>query len=361
MTSPESEGDSPTPSSESTDIRITCELLSSSHPLCPRKETSFRSFSTRWSWNEWITFPVRISDLQRDSIVKFSLWTSKGPNNIVSMGTTCISLFSKYSLLRRGMYDLKVWEDGDDVTNGNVTKSGKTSGSDRSHALNKMKKRYERGQIIKVDWLDKLTFPEMEKIQENERKLCTEMHLSIEFPKFVVDGFDSNVVYFEKEAENPCHLHYDSDVLLFPDPELFLDNLAENKHHKLSRSVRSGVSDRDLKPNPQMRDYLNQIVNYPSTKPLTSEEQDIVWRFRFYLINQKQALTKFLKCLNWDVVTEASQAVELLKKWAPMDIEDALELLSPQFQHRDVRKYAVTRLSQATDEVSELSFELYFN
>ena len=249
------------------------------------------------------------------------------------------------------MYDLQVFED-ENVTSENCyeLKSGKTSRDDKCYVLNKMKKRYERGQMVRVDWLDKLTFSEMARVQEKERKMSTEMHLSIEFPKFVVDGLESNVIYFEKEADNACHLLYDSDVLLFPDPELLLDNLAENKHHKLSRSVRSGVSDRDLKPNPQMRDFLNQIVNYPSTKPLTSEEQDIVWRFRFYLINQKKALAKFLKCLNWDVQTEASQAVELLTKWSPMDIEDALELLSPQFQHREVRKYAVSRLSQATDE-----------
>lgn len=33
-----------------------------------------------------------------------------------------------------------------------------------------------------------------------------------------------------------------------------------------------------------------------------------------------------------------------------MDVEDALELLSPNFTHPVVRKYAVTRLKQACDE-----------
>lgn len=203
---------------------------------------------------------------------------------------------------------------------------------------------------MKSEWLDKLTFPEMERLREKERKTSTDMHLMVEFPRLVVDTQDCSIVYFEKEAEHPCHLLFDSDVLLVPDPEILLDNLAENKHHKLSRSVRSGVCDRDLKPNPQTRDLLNQIVNYPSTKPLTSEEQDMIWHFRFYLVNQKKALAKFLKCLNWNVSSEAGQAIELLPKWSPMDIEDALELLSPQFHHPAVRKYAVSRLRQAPDE-----------
>ncbi len=30
------------------------------------------------------------------------------------------------------------------------------------------------------------------------------------------------------------------------------------------------------------------IVQYPPTKPLTSEEGDLVWKFRFYLSNQKK-------------------------------------------------------------------------
>ena len=203
---------------------------------------------------------------------------------------------------------------------------------------------------MRKEWLDRLTFPEMERMREKERKSSPDMHLMIEFPRVLVDGFDCAVAYFEKEAEHPCHLLFDSDVLVVPDPEILQENLAESKHHKLSRSVRSGVCNRDLKPNPQTRDLLNQIANYPSTKTLTSEEQDLVWRFRFYLINQKKALAKFLKCPNWSVSSEAAQAIDLLPRWSPMDIEDALELLSPQFQHPAVRKYAVSRLRQAPDE-----------
>lgn len=65
-----------------------------------------------------------------------------------------------------------------------------------------------------------------------------------------------------------------------------------------------------------------------------------------------QALTKFLKCVNWDLPQEAKQALELLGKWRPMDVEDSLELLSSQFTNPTVRRYAVARLQQADDEVS---------
>lgn len=55
--------------------------------------------------------------------------------------------------------------------------------------------------------------------------------------------------------------------------------------------------------------------------------------------------------MNWDLPQEAKQALELLGKWRPMDVEDSLELLSSQFTNPTVRRYAVARLQQADDEV----------
>lgn len=340
---------------ENSDLKITCEIVSSGRPLCKAHETSYKHWNhmqSRWTWGEWIVFPLKICDLPRDSIVRITIYDCKGPNEVTPIGSTSLSLYSKHATMRRGMYDLKLWpyNSREDGPIENFYKPGKSCNSERIYALDKMRKKYDRGQIIKVEWLDKLTFPEMERMKERERKQLTEMHISLEFPK-LISSPEASIVYSEKDVEKPCNQSMDCDLIVVPDPEISLDNLAENKHHKLSRSVRSQVCDRDLKPNPQTRDLLNQIVNYPSTKQLTSEEQDLIWKFRFYLITQKKALAKFLKCLNWEVQSEASQAMDLLLDWAPMDIEDALELLSPQFTHPSVRRYAVSRLKQAPDEV----------
>jgi phosphatidylinositol 3-kinase len=48
----------------------------------------------------------------------------------------------------------------------------------------------------------------------------------------------------------------------------------------------------------------------------------------------------------------------MLQQWTPMDVEDALELLSSNFTHPAVRRYAVTRLKQAPDEVVSESLVL---
>lgn len=99
-----------------------------------------------------------------------------------------------------------------------------------------------------------------------------------------------------------------------------------------------------------MRDILNTIVSYPPTKILQNEEQDHVWKYRFYLSTQKKALAKFLKCVNWNQPNEARQALHMMEIWVPMDVEDALELLSSNFTYPAVRRYAISRLRQAPDD-----------
>ncbi|KAI5292533.1 Phosphatidylinositol (PI) 3-kinase [Ascosphaera acerosa] len=127
-------------------------------------------------------------------------------------------------------------------------------------------------------------------------------------------------------------------------------NPCEDKHRRLVRSRRTGVIDRDLKPNPKTRDELNKIMSYGPIHELTSEEKDVIWRFRYHLTRDKRALTKFVKSVNWQDVGEARQAVEILSKWTEIDVDDALELLGPTFGNPDVRAYAVDRLRKSNDE-----------
>ena len=67
------------------------------------------------------------------------------------------------------------------------------------------------------------------------------------------------------------------------------------------------------------------------------EERALLWRFRYSLISEARALTKFLKCVDWGDAQEARQAADLMQAWAPIAIADALELLSPDFPNEQVR------------------------
>lgn len=59
-------------------------------------------------------------------------------------------------------------------------------------------KRHRNGHMIKVDWLDRLTFREIELINEKEKRSSNFMFLMIEFPTVCAYGIEYTVVYFEE-------------------------------------------------------------------------------------------------------------------------------------------------------------------
>lgn len=343
---------------ECADLIVDCILESDGKQICPTVQTAYKHFTTQWNWNDWLEFPISICDLPRDTILIFKFCDSYGPSEPVVIGKAFVTIYGQLGAMRSGLYDLRVW------TEDQIVDKWTFSGQHDLDRLYELKSHHHNGQMTKIDWLDKLTFLKIEKITQESKKSSQYMYISIEFPKVLIDNIiDGSIVYFETNGEEESYHRQQqqqqqtqqqssnsSDIILIQDPELGLDNIIEGKHHKLSRSARSCISDKDIKPNASVRDQLNAIVSYPPTKNLTSEEQDLIWKFRFYLMNQKKALTKFLKCLNWELSAEVKQALELLSSWQPMDIQDALELLSPQFTHAQVRRYAVSRLQQAPDE-----------
>ncbi|RMC00722.1 hypothetical protein DUI87_22749 [Hirundo rustica rustica] len=316
-------------------------------------------------WNEWLKLPVKYPDLPRNAQVALTIWDVYGPAGVCSILSNQLQLnFSQYwgvcimecltnSMFRQGMHDLKVWPnveaDGSEPTK-TPGRTSSTVSEDQMSRLAKLTKSHRQGHMVKVDWLDRLTFREIEMINEREKRSSNFMYLMIEFRCVKCDDKEYGIVYYEKDGDESSPILTSPEIVKIPDPQMSMENLVESKHHKLARSLRSGPSDHDLKPNATTRDQLNIIVSYPPTKQLTYEEQDLVWKFRYYLTHQEKALTKFLKCVNWDLPQEAKQALELLGKWKPMDVEDSLELLSSHFTNPTVRRYAVARLQQADDE-----------
>uniref|UniRef100_A0A673Z1T1 Phosphatidylinositol 3-kinase catalytic subunit type 3 n=1 Tax=Salmo trutta TaxID=8032 RepID=A0A673Z1T1_SALTR len=336
------------------DLYVTCQVFAEGKPLALPVLTSYKAFSTRWNWNEWLRLPVKYPDLPQSAQVALTVWDVYGPGRATPVGGTTVTLFGKYGMFRQGMHDLKVWP-GVEGDGGEPTSTpGRTSSSlaeDQMGRLAKLTKAHRQGHMVKVDWLDRLTFREIEMINEREKRSSNFMYLMVEFPRVKTgEKPEYSIVYYEKDGDDASPVLTSADIVKVPDPQMCMENLVESKHHKLARSLRCGPSDHDLKPNAATRDQLNVIVNYPPTKQLSSEEQDLVWKFRYYLTTQEKALTKFLKCVNWALPGEAKQALELLGKWRPMDVEDSLELLSSQFTNPTVRRYAVTRLQQADDE-----------
>ncbi|XP_076748531.1 phosphatidylinositol 3-kinase 59F isoform X2 [Xylocopa sonorina] len=334
------------------DLAASLQVWAGGRPLALPVHTAYKHFTSRWNWNQWVTLPISYSDLPRDAQLCISLYDCAGPGRQLPVGGTTISLFGKHGVFRQGMLDLIVWPgveaDGSAPTN----TPGKTRdlGKEQMQRLAKLVKKHRNGQMNKVDWLDRLTFREIELINEREKRASEYMYLMIEFPEITMDGIPYSIVYYEKDGDEVVQHRSQPDVVTLPDYEILQENLVEAKHHKLARSLRSGGHTRELKPTSSVRDALNVILSYPPTTALSTEEQDLIWKYRFYLSSQKKALTKFVKCVNWKVAGEERQALEMLALWAPPDPEDALELLGPAFTNTAVRRYAIARLNQAPDD-----------
>ena len=213
-------------------------------------------------------------------------------------------------------------------------------------------KSYEHGDIEAVDWLDRLTFARIAQIRSARRAeqyAQGQMDIHVELPMF------SAPVMFREHvlmSSAPCMTPRWDQLIWLVDSEvnMGLENPAERKHQKLTRSVARGVVDHDLKPNGNEKRSLAATIRLPPTRVLGAEYNALLWKFRFSLRAESDALTKFLKCVDWADAEEAKASIELMYQWAPIDPASALELLSPTFTNTDVRKYAVSVLSDAGDD-----------
>lgn len=335
------------------DLTLTAQIHSNGKPLTGVVSTTYKSFKSKRRWNEWLQFPLKLSQLPLDAEVQFSFWDYDGTNMLVA--SSRLSLFDgKNAILLRGRQKVGVNIDNkfgqleEDSHNGIVKATrGQASIPSEMDRLEKLIKKHELGDMPRLDWLDNLAFRQIEHVNAENTSRST-LFLYVELPQF------QQVVVYSPPP-----------VLLAPQPleppqmqqiqNTQTDNPIESKYRRLLRSHKTGPLDKDLKPNAKMRDELNVIFNYPSAQELSENEKNLLWKFRYYATRDKQALTKFLKSVSWDDPTEMRQAISLLPMWKEVDISDALEMLGPGFtDHPAVRAFAVDRLRSSPDPELEL-------
>ncbi|KAI3656482.1 hypothetical protein MP638_006069 [Amoeboaphelidium occidentale] len=327
--------------------------------LCMEERTRFRNMDNSLEFNEILSFPMSVNELPLSAQLVITIYADAK----TVVGGTTLKLFHVNGILRSGLYRLflHIGKDADardtsstsfrDPETQNVD-SKLNEVRDRLLKLEASEKKYERGEVVKISWLDDKTFAEVEKAKAEFFDETHELYLYFELPRY-----EFPVIFKEKpyEITIPSVPYLTNKVVKIYDPDMFHENLVEAKHRRIIRSHRTGYLDKELKPNAKNRDDLLAICAYPPTKKLTNEEADLVWKYRFYLTKNKQALTKFLKSVYWSEASERKHATEvLLKLWTDIRVDDALELLGPDFKDKRVREYAVRQLEKAEDEDLQL-------
>ena len=115
---------------------------------------------------------------------------------------------------------------------------------------------------------------------------------------------------FDRNRTNPVEEQY-SNIILFSD------------------------NFKDLQPKIEETNKINKILSKPHFTDISKEEKFLIWKYRYFLSKNKDALAKFLHSVNWSYEKEGKEALNLLTNWVSIDYEDALHLISSEFCAND--------------------------
>ncbi|KAK1299177.1 hypothetical protein QJS10_CPB14g00351 [Acorus calamus] len=347
---PQSESDS-TVTNKSRELYVECALYMDGALFGLPTKTRLETAAQQYCWNEFITLNTKYRDLTAHAQLCLTVWDVSCGSNDGLIGGATVLLFNSKKQLKSGKQKLRLWPRKEADGSFPTTTPGKVPRIERGELerLEKMTNKYERGQIQRIDWMDLLAFRALDQIKERESSRNGNSHLSL-----VVDfcSLEHRVVFQESDVKSfsASPVSPTNELVVVWDPEVGRVNPSEHKQLKLARSLTRGIIDRDLKPSSNERKSIQRILKYPPTCTLNGEERQLLWKFRFSLMSEKRALTKFLRCVEWSDVQEAKQALDLMGKWETIDVTDALELLSPVFESEEVRAYAVSVLERADDD-----------
>lgn len=307
-------------------------------PLC--RCSSFKTFKNDYRIDEWINFTINYKDIKIEDYITLTLYGIGVDLQPEIVGSVKVNIFNNDGLLLQGIHNIK-------LTSMNYQENLHDSLYNDSSSIDENVLLYNNGYIPKVEWLDKIVFEEIEKINLKKLTSSNYIYMTVEFSNFIVDNIACEMIYHQSDFDYTQESAALFDVF-HQDPGLLQENACEAKYRKLLRFNRNRAISNE-KPNSLIRDKLKIIIAYSPANNLSEEEKDLLWQYRTYLSSDKKAITKFLKCVDWNNEEEVLQAKQLMKNWTPLDASDALELLSPSFSNEIIRRYAVSRLRQASN------------
>ena len=352
--------------------RITAHVADKGEALAPETRTRASLHSLRW--DETLRLGVRVHHLQPSASLNLTLWHSQDDGSLKPAGSASLRLFSHHFRLKRGKQRLPLHRH--DHAHPQMEPSNQAHTELRR--LEKAQKRFTRGDLRSVPWLDQLTSHQLhleEQREEDRVRRSGSIELLVHLPIFDLPVAFSELSPLELHPPNPAtassspkkqqqshqkqQVHRTDMAIEFGnnrslmwinDPEVGKENPSERKARKLARSVSRSVVDRDVKPDGTERAQLQAALRLPPTRALSQEQKELVWKFRFTLQSEPTALPKFLRSVDWDDARETKQALELLDGWAPIAPSAALELLSPDFRSEHVRRVGVDCVNKASDD-----------
>ena len=99
---------------------------------------------------------------------------------------------------------------------------------------------------------------------------------------------------------------------------------------------------------------ISNLINRDPLTPLSEKERKQILLCRDYLSTLPSALEIFLRSINWFNPLQSYLAHLYIKRWAPLQVEDAIGLLDCRFPDLLIRELAINTLNKTSDENIEL-------
>jgi phosphatidylinositol 3-kinase len=148
------------------DLYLIIQLWSDNNQLIPPIQSAHKSFksSTNYQWNQQIQLPIKYRDLPRDAQLTFTVYDIASPRSVSIIGGSTLRLFGKKATLKKGKQRLFLWKGVKADGGADSETPSKVGLRDEMGRLEKEVKRHERGDVTRLDWLDKLAFRQIERI-----------------------------------------------------------------------------------------------------------------------------------------------------------------------------------------------------
>jgi phosphatidylinositol 3-kinase len=400
-----------------TELQIQTKFTSSSNISSSSSYISNTTMSSSFNDNfEWIQLPIEYAKLPLEASLVFTNWCyDLKTDERILLNTGRINMFDVSCILRSGRATIEL--------NSSLDQSKEFSNNEKIPKKDRVESLIEK---IKLDsnrpaWLDKLTLAKLEEIELKndfiEDIFGLKPELTIEFQNFNMPVVFSDIKYVPiviptydplnsvgnydpkfneiTYTNTDCGLMKNNSTILYCtesipfDPDQIRDEKMEDpieqKFRRLERMQHLSPLDKELKPTLRMRETLSKIMVKQFFEKLTAKERNMVWRYRWFILNNliignpglNNAIINFVKCVDWNNSAETKEFEHILKNLkdniniksnviihknnsSPIDIFieklqiiDCLELLSSNYKNPIVRNMAVKRLEYTTD--SELS------
>ena len=357
---------------------------------------------------ESVDLGLKYSELGLNTLIGISFYDMNEVREQSLIGSTCVELWENLDVggervLRQGLHTLIIHKGKQLTLDTYRDILGIDPVLDVTHKLIELNK-----SLVGLD----LSHPMHSKVQEEKERICGGSRFSyIDICFQTFDGFP--VIYYEEPYQlksmflSPTDFDqqkfsplfasamkvYDPAVLYTNIYDSFILSKSKTKEKKFFLDIPNAITEKNkamikkddrsagegLKPNAEEQAEIDNLLLLPDFRFITLEEEDrtkaedLFWRFRYELSQNKEALPIFLLSVKWTDKGEVAEAYKLLNMWEPIHIEQALSLLSALFcanPHHNFRKisnndiifspirqYAVERVLVQLSN-SELSFIL---